>query len=73
MSQSKTPENVSSADVSTFNVSSANVTSASRPLISVQNLRVAFRMGKNAASDAVQAVKGVSFDVPVNSTVALVG
>ena len=73
MSQSKTRENVSSTDVSTFNVSSANVTSASRPLISVQNLRVAFRMGKNAASDAVQAVKGVSFDVPVNSTVALVG
>ena len=30
-------------------------------------------MGKNAASDAVQAVKGVSFDVPANSTVALVG
>ena len=73
MSQSKTQENVSSTGVSTFNVSSANVTSASRPLICVQNLRVAFRMGKNAASDAVQAVKGVSFDVPVNSTVALVG
>ena len=77
MSQVKAPDNVSSA-----NVSPANMTSASRPLISVQNLRVAFRMGKTAArnavdalhaADAVQAVKGVSFDVPANSTVALVG
>jgi len=39
-------------------------------LISVQDLRVAFRMGK---SHSVEAVKGVSFDIPVNSTVALVG
>ena len=39
-------------------------------LISVQDLRVAFRMGK---SQTVEAVKGVSFDIPVNSTVALVG
>jgi peptide/nickel transport system ATP-binding protein len=39
-------------------------------LISVQDLRVAFRMGK---SHTVEAVKGVSFDIPVNSTVALVG
>jgi peptide/nickel transport system ATP-binding protein len=39
-------------------------------LISVQDLRVAFRMGK---SHMVEAVKGVSFDIPVNSTVALVG
>ena len=40
------------------------------PLISVQDLRVSFRMGK---TDTVEAVKGVSFDVPANSTVALVG
>ncbi len=39
-------------------------------LISVQDLRVAFRMGK---SHTVEAVKGVNFDIPVNSTVALVG
>ncbi len=38
-------------------------------LISVQNLRVSFRLGKQL----VEAVKGVSFDIPVNATVALVG
>ena len=40
------------------------------PLISVQDLRVAFRMSK---TDTVSAVNGVSFDIPANSTVALVG
>ncbi|MEI8158612.1 MAG: ATP-binding cassette domain-containing protein, partial [Burkholderiales bacterium] len=39
-------------------------------LISVQNLKVSFRLSKTAVG---QAVKGVSFDIPVNSTVALVG
>jgi len=39
-------------------------------LISVQDLRVTFRMSK---SHTVEAVKGVSFDIPVNATVALVG
>ncbi len=39
-------------------------------LISVQDLSVSFRLGKNHTA---QAVKGVSFDVPINSTVALVG
>ncbi len=39
-------------------------------LISVQDLRVAFRMGK---TEIVEAVKGVSFNIPSNSTVALVG
>jgi peptide/nickel transport system ATP-binding protein len=39
-------------------------------LISVQDLRVAFRMSK---THTAQAVKGVSFDIPANSTVALVG
>ena len=39
-------------------------------LISVQDLRVSFRMSKTRT---VEAVKGVSFDIPVNSTVALVG
>lgn len=40
------------------------------PLISVQDLRVSFRLGK---TDIAEAVRGVSFDVPANSTVALVG
>jgi len=39
-------------------------------LISVQNLEVSFRMSKTSTA---QAVKGVSFDIPANSTVALVG
>ena len=39
-------------------------------LISVQDLRVSFRMSK---SHTAQAVNGVSFDIPANSTVALVG
>ena len=39
-------------------------------LISVQNLEVSFRMSKTVTA---QAVKGVSFDIPANSTVALVG
>ena len=40
------------------------------PLISVQDLHVSFRMSK---TDTVEAVRGVSFDIPANSTVALVG
>jgi peptide/nickel transport system ATP-binding protein len=39
-------------------------------LISVQDLKVSFRLSKTAIGPAV---KGVSFDIPVNSTVALVG
>jgi len=39
-------------------------------LISVQDLRVSFRMSK---SHTVEAVRGVSFDIPINATVALVG
>ena len=43
-------------------------------LLSIQNLQVAFRMGKSGGVMQRQlAVKGVSFDVPENSTVALVG
>ena len=43
-------------------------------LLSIQNLQVAFRMGKVAGEmQRTLAVKGVSFDVPENSTVALVG
>lgn len=40
------------------------------PLLSVQNLRVSFRTDK---THSIEAVKGISFDIPRNSTVALVG
>jgi len=40
------------------------------PLLRVQNLRVSFRSDKTTW---VQTVKGVSFDIPYNTTVALVG
>ncbi len=43
-------------------------------LLSIQDLKVAFRMGKQGGEMQRQlAVKGISFDVPENSTVALVG
>ncbi|MGM9481739.1 ABC transporter ATP-binding protein [Roseateles sp. NT4] len=43
-------------------------------LLSIQDLQVAFRMGKVEGVMRRQlAVKGISFDVPENSTVALVG
>ena len=42
----------------------------SASLLSIQDLRVAFRMGRGQRAEAV---KGVSFDVPENTTVALVG
>lgn len=40
------------------------------PLLQVRDLRISFRVDKK---NTVEAVKGVSFDVPRNSTVALVG
>ncbi|MBH9553633.1 ABC transporter ATP-binding protein [Inhella gelatinilytica] len=43
-------------------------------LLSIQDLKVAFRLGKEGGQmQRALAVKGVSFDVPENSTVALVG
>ena len=43
-------------------------------LLSIQDLKVAFRMGKvNGQMQRARAVKGISFDIPENSTVALVG
>jgi peptide/nickel transport system ATP-binding protein len=43
-------------------------------LLSIQDLRVAFRLGKiDGVAQRVDAVKGVSFDIPENTTVALVG
>ncbi len=44
------------------------------PLLSIRDLRVAFRMGSaGGAMRRVEAVRGVSFEVPENTTVALVG
>ncbi|MBN8504515.1 MAG: ABC transporter ATP-binding protein [Burkholderiales bacterium] len=44
------------------------------PLLSIQDLKVSFRTGKLAGvQQRAQAVKGISFDIPENSTVALVG
>jgi len=40
------------------------------PLLQVRDLRISFRLDRKST---VEAVKGVSFDVPSNSTVALVG
>jgi peptide/nickel transport system ATP-binding protein len=43
-------------------------------LLSIQDLKVAFRMGKvDGAQQRADAVRGVSFDIPENTTVALVG
>ncbi|HET9822530.1 MAG TPA: dipeptide ABC transporter ATP-binding protein [Burkholderiaceae bacterium] len=43
-------------------------------LLSIQDLRVAFRMGKvGGVMQRAEAVKGVSFDIAENQTVALVG
>src|SRR5579872_1286651 len=39
-------------------------------LLRVSDLRVSFRAGKQ---HAVEAIKGISFEIPRNSTVALVG
>src|SRR5688572_30154373 len=43
---------------------------ANDPLVSIRNLRVSFRLGGN---EVFEAVRGISFDIPRNSTVALVG
>ena len=42
----------------------------SEPLVSVRNLRVNFRIDRHTT---FEAVRNISFDIPVNSTVALVG
>ena len=41
-----------------------------QPLVSVRNLRVSFRLDRE---NTFAAVKGISFDIPQNSTIALVG
>jgi peptide/nickel transport system ATP-binding protein len=45
-------------------------TNASDALVSVRDLRIKFRLDK---TQSFEAVKGISFDIPRNSTVALVG
>jgi peptide/nickel transport system ATP-binding protein len=42
-------------------------------LLSIQDLKVSFRVGERGAVQLLPAVRGVSFDVPENTTVALVG
>lgn len=43
-------------------------------LLSIQDLKVSFRMGKvDGVAQRADAVKGVSFDIPENTIVALVG
>jgi peptide/nickel transport system ATP-binding protein len=44
---------------------------ATNPILQVQNLDIRFRVDRK--SEPFRAVKGISFDIPVNSTVALVG
>jgi peptide/nickel transport system ATP-binding protein len=46
------------------------MTEETNPLLQVRQLRVSFRLDKKTS---VEAVKGISFDVPRNATVALVG
>ncbi len=46
------------------------MTASTPNLLEVRNLRIDFRVDKK---NSVEAVKGISFDVPGNSTVALVG
>jgi len=42
-------------------------------LLSIQSLQVGFRTGERGAKTVVSAVKGVSFDIAENTTLALVG
>jgi peptide/nickel transport system ATP-binding protein len=43
------------------------------PLLRIRDLQVAFRMGDRGATSRAQAVRGISFDIRENTTVALVG
>ena len=40
------------------------------PLVRIRDLRVTFRIDKH---NSFEAVKGISFDIPKNATIALVG
>ena len=48
-----------------------NTNTQATPLLSIQDLDIRFRIDRK--SEPFQAVKGISFDIPTNSTVALVG
>jgi peptide/nickel transport system ATP-binding protein len=52
------------------NIQSGGFESNGDPLVRVRNLRVSFRLDRHTSFDAV---KGISFDIPRNTTVALVG
>ncbi len=47
------------------------MTNEAQQLLSIQNLDIRFRIDRK--SEPFRAVKGISFDIPANSTVALVG
>ena len=47
-----------------------SMNTGSSMLLSVRDLRISFKTGKTTT---VEAIKGISFDVPMNATVALVG
>ena len=47
------------------------MSTANDPLLSIQNLDIRFRVDRK--SEPFRAVKGISFDIPRNTTVALVG
>jgi peptide/nickel transport system ATP-binding protein len=47
------------------------MTTMAEPILQVQNLDVRFRIDRK--SEPFRAVKGISFDIPTNTTVALVG
>ncbi len=53
----------------------SSTASSPQALLSIRDLNVSFRLGKDKAGvqQRAHAVKGVSFDIPENSTVALVG
>ncbi len=51
-------------------VTAAAADDPNAPLVGVRNLRVRFRLDRH---NSFEAVKGISFDIPRNSTVALVG
>src|SRR3954465_5555979 len=50
---------------------SAQPMSESDNILSIQNLDIRFRVDRK--SEPFRAVKGISFDIPKNTTVALVG
>ena len=54
-------------------MNAATPVNSARPLLSIQDLKVAFRLGERGATTLAQAVKGISFEIAENSTLALVG